>query len=288
MIGTGRPTWQIEEFLTLPPLFARIFWANKIPADVKYQRIAYDAHSHQYALLFFPANLDRWQRTALFFIPGSWRKGNPHTFRYIGYFFARLGFPTILSGYRPAPAYKFPTQLEDACRSLEAGLKLMQKKGLSIDNLILGGHSTGAQLASLLAYDQRESTRRYLSQADIAGLLLISAPLNFSLCQAGNIFRLIAEYVHDRAGLELADPIRHVQGDEDFSVLCIHGQKDPMLDLQNALTFAAQVKPGLSRVHIAMGAHHSDLHHLYWNEEHPVATSIRSWLRDCTIRTHAA
>jgi len=288
MIKTILPAWQIEEALTLPTLLASILWANKTQENVKYFRIDYDSHSQQFALLILPTHINRRQRTTVFFTPGSWRNSNPEIYRFIGYFFARLGFPTVLAGYRPAPVFKFPLQLEDACCSLEAGLNAMQEKGLRIEKVILGGHSTGAQLASLLAYDQSESTRRYLTQANIAGLLLISAPLNFSLCQDGEIFKLIADYVHDRAGLELADPIRHIQGDEEFPVLCIHGQKDPLVDLQNAFTFAAQVKPGMSRIHVAMGARHSDLVNLFWTKDHPAAQILISWLNHCVSRKSAA
>ena len=283
------PTWQIEEYLSLPSLLPRVLWANQNQAEVACTRIEYGVHSQQYALLCLPGHLDRQQRTAIFFIPGSgWRMGNPDLFRFIGYFFARLGFPTILGGYRLAPAFKFPRQLEDAYCGLEAGLKTMKSKGLAIEKVILGGQSVGAQLASLLAYDRSESTRRYLSQGDIAGLLLISGPLNFYLCGEGDIFKLIADYVDDRAAWELAGPIRHVQGDEDIPLLCIHGQKDPLVGLQNAFTFAAQVKPGLSKIQVVMGAHHSDLVNLFWAKDHPAAQWITDWLHRCAARKRAA
>ena len=289
MTGINMPTWQIEEYLSLPSLLPRVLWANQNQAEVACTRIEYGVHSQQYALLCLPGHLDRQQRTAIFFIPGSgWRMGNPDLFRFIGYFFARLGFPTILGGYRLAPAFKFPRQLEDAYCGLEAGLKTMKSKGLAIEKVILGGHSAGAQLASLLAYDRSESTRRYLSQGDIAGLLLISGPLNFYLCGEGDIFKLIADYVDNRAAWEQADPIRHVQGDEDIPLLCIHGQKDPLVGLQNAFTFAAQVKPGLSKIQVVMGAHHSDLVNLFWATDHPVAQWITDWLHRCAARKRAA
>ena len=282
------PTWQIEEYLSMPSLLPWVLWANQSRAEVVCTRIEYGAHSQQYALLCLPTHLNRQQQTAIFFIPGGgWRMGNPDLFRFIGYFFARLGFPTILGGYRLAPAFKFPRQLEDACCGLEAGLKAMKSKSLAIEKVILGGQSAGAQLASLLAYDRGESTRRYLSQGDIAGLLLISGPLNFYLCGEGDIFKLIADYVDDHASWGQADPIRHVQGDEDIPLLCIHGQKDPLVDLQNAFTFAAQVKPGLSKIQVVMGAHHSDLVNLFWTKDHLAAQWIKDWLHRCAVRKRA-
>lgn len=89
MIKTILPAWQIEESLTLPTLLASILWANKTQEDVQYFRIDYDSHSQQFALLFLPAHINRRQRTAVFFTPGSWRNSNPEIYRFIGYFSAK-------------------------------------------------------------------------------------------------------------------------------------------------------------------------------------------------------
>ena len=283
-------TWQVEEYVSLSFLLPRILWANQNQAEVVCTWIEYGAHSQQRALLFLPIHLNH-QQTAIFFVPGGgWRMGNPDLFRFIGYFFARLGFPTILAGYRMAPAFKFPLQLEDICLGFEAGLKTIKNQGLEIEKVILGGQSAGAQLVSLLTYDRSESTRRYLSQGDIAGLLLISGPLNFSFCGEGEIFKLIVDYVDNLTAWEQADPIRHIHGDEDIPVLCLHGQKDPLVDIQSAFTFAAQVKPGLSMMQVIMGAHHSDLVNLFWKKDHPATQIITAWLHRCiaqksTVRT---
>jgi len=274
------PLWQIEEYLNLPFLLLRAQWANENQEEVTCTRVDFGSHPQQHVLICLPIHLDRWQRTAVYFLPGGgWRIGNPNLFRFIGYFFARLGYPTIIGGYRLAPAFKFPRQLEDACQGLDAGLKDMKCRGLSIEKVILGGQSTGAQLSSLLAYDRNESIRQYLSQGDIAGLLLISGPLNFHLCSERGISKLITGYIDSQAAWEQADPIRHVKGDEDIPILCIHGQKDPLVNVQNAFTFAAQVKPGLSKIQVVMGAHHYDLIKLFCTKDHPVAQWIVDWLQ---------
>jgi len=79
--------------------------------------------------------------------------GDPLQYRFIGRFFAQLGYLTILGGYRLAPKHQFPAQLDDVCVGLKAGLAQLTSDGISVNQLVLGGHSAGAPLASLMTYN---------------------------------------------------------------------------------------------------------------------------------------
>ncbi|MBN1312354.1 MAG: alpha/beta hydrolase [Anaerolineae bacterium] len=273
--------WQIEEKLSLFPLALKVLAAVFRRTDIVEEKLSFGKHRQQYALLFHPATSAPKRDMLIYFLHGGgWRSGDPWSFHFIGQFFARLGYPTVLGGYRLVPAFRFPTQLEDAYAGLKAGLQAAAEQGLPADRVLLAGQSAGAQLAALMAYNRNELAQRQLSQATMAGLLLISGPLALSLCRD---LELLQDYLATPQSWQLADPIRFVQGDENIPVLCIHGGRDPLIDVQNAFSFTEKVNAGrenLARVHIVKDGHHSDLTTLFLDRT-AAAKTMLSWLDSC-------
>lgn len=62
-----------------------------------------------------------------------------------------LEIPVIACDYRPAPAFPFPTGIQDVFDSVKYALTLPELKA-SPDKIILWGHSAGANLAAAAAY----------------------------------------------------------------------------------------------------------------------------------------
>jgi acetyl esterase/lipase len=189
--------------------------------------------------------------------------GNPAVYRFIGRFFAQLGFPTILAGYRLTPDYQFPVQLEDTAASLRAGMNYLINHEIPVKRIILGGHSAGAQLASLLAYDQKiMAAERPL----FSGLFSMSGPLDFSLCQSGKIRKLLDPYIGHLPDPEIANPIAYANPDIPISVLCLHGAQDPLVAAENSRSFTNKLNQGpVQRAicHIFPYRHHSDMISLF-------------------------
>jgi acetyl esterase/lipase len=208
--------------------------------------------------------------------------GDPSSFRFIGRFFAERGFPTVLAGYRLAPKFRFPAQMEDVYAGLQAGIQAAREHGLPAKKILLGGQSAGAHLVSLLAYNRGELARHGLDSSLFAGMLLISGPLNFSVCTNRTITQLINDFVGDPANKDKADPMCYVQGDQVFPVLCVHGACDPLVEVQNSISFADQLnRAGTQRaqVHIVKGGHHSDLVALFLRGS-PATQVLTDWLMD--------
>ena len=273
--------WQIEENLSLFPLSIKVLRAVFKRTDIIEEKIPFGDHRQQYTLLFHPTTSAPKRNMLIYFLHGGgWRNGDPWSFHFIGQFFARLGYPTVLGGYRLVPAFRFPIQLEDAYAGLEAGLQAAKKQNLPTDRVLLAGQSAGAQLAALMAYNREALAVRKLSQAMIAGVLLVSGPLDFDICRD---LHLLRDYLPRPQDWELADPIRFVQGDETIPVLCIHGSRDPLIDPQNAFSFAEKVDAGkkkLATVHIVKGRHHSDLVTLFLDRSEE-AKMMLSWIDNC-------
>ncbi|MBN1890112.1 MAG: hypothetical protein JW850_19095, partial [Thermoflexales bacterium] len=114
------------------------------------------------------------------------------------------------------------------------------------------------------------------------GLLLISGPLDFSACRNQTARKLLSDYLGDdpQAWMQ-ADPIRHVRGDEGIPVLCIHGAKDPLVDVQNSFSFAGRVNGGgrsVAQVRVVDEGYHSDLVTLFIDRS-ATADYLVDWLK---------
>jgi len=273
--------WQISEYLSLVYLFPMVAAANVRRTRVVEERIPFGPHPQQYVLFCRPP--EREAGALLFFAPGGgWRTGSPSSFRFIGRFFAEQGFPTVLAGYRLAPKFRFPAQVEDVYAGLRVGIQAAKERGLSANKILLGGQSAGAHLVSLLAYNRGELARHGLDSSLFAGMLLISGPLNFSVCTNRTITQLVSDFVGDPANKDKADPMCYVQGDQILPVLCMHGACDPLVDVQNSISFADQLnRAGTQRaqVYILQGGHHSDLVALFLRGS-PATQFLTDWLMD--------
>ena len=105
-------TWQIAEYLGIIPLLFRALLANREQVGTV-EKIPFGSHPRQYILFCQPEAPASKAAPLVFFLHGGgWNSGTPHLFRFIGHFFARLGFPTALGGYRLVPAHRFPAQFE--------------------------------------------------------------------------------------------------------------------------------------------------------------------------------
>jgi acetyl esterase/lipase len=264
----------VEEYFSLLPLLVDAHWANR--QAVRSERIQFGPHPQQALLLYEPpAGVER-QKTAIIFIHGGgWQSGTPALFRFMGDFFARRGFPTLLLGYRLAPRFKFPAQLDDMYAGCEAGALALQQRGIIPEKWVLGGQSAGAQLAALVAY--AEPQRCEALSGRLAGLFLISGPLDFSLCATGDTAKLIAGFTGNEHNRQIANPIGYLRGDETLPVLLIHGDRDPIVDPHNSLAFAGKIGSA-AQVYQAKGWHHSDLSRIFIQPDLPATAALMEWL----------
>jgi acetyl esterase/lipase len=286
-------TWQIEEYLSVLPLLAKALWANRTDSTIHCARDAFGPHPNQYVLLCCPAASTIRRDTFIYFAHGGgWRTGAPIYFRFVGYFFAKLGFPTLLTGYRLAPASKYPAQVEDVSAGLSTGIGMLRKEGIPVNKVIFAGQSSGAQLLSLLAFDPTQQTAQLLQREaiDLKGLFLVSGPLDFSRCVSRTIQKYIGAFIGNTSNWDQANPICYIHGHETIPVLCVHGDRDPLVDVNNSLVFIdrfAKKNNELVRSYIVSGGHHSDMTELFLNFNHPAVKVMCEWLDRCNKKTES-
>ncbi len=269
--------WRFEETLRVSRIMLMIVAANERRGRTVEKKIKFGSHPQQFLVLHYPAKAAPQKKSVLFFLHGGgWGHGNPGMFRFIGRFFAEAGYPVILGGYRLAPRHKFPDQLEDAYAGLKAGLQLAAACGLRTDSVILAGQSAGAQLASLMLFDRQNLHGHGFTQASFSGLLLVSGVLNFEHCRTLKDRIMLQNYLGRPANWSRADPIRFVQGDETIPVLCIHGERDLLIDNINSTSFISRLN-GTGEIYLVLDAYHTDLTRMFL-ENIPATEIMLQWL----------
>ncbi len=238
--------------------------ATEHPFEGTVERLDFGADPQQDALVYLPPATAPKRTSAIYFIHGGgWDRGNPETYSFVGRFLAERGYPTILGGYRLTPDHRFPSQLDDTTDGLRTGLDFLEDQGLPVERLILGGHSAGAQLAALMAYDTS------ITEVDrdlFGGLFTLSGPLDFSLNQRGQIAGMLDAYVSHLADPSAANPVYHADSDQPLSVIVIHGDQDPVVDSNNAHAFVDKLNQGpveRAQLHMLPGRFHTDLLELF-------------------------
>ena len=94
----------------------------------------------------------------VFFYGGAWVKGSRQMYEFVGRAFSRRGYKTIIPDYRLLSQGASGSALVDGARALEW-------MASQEDEVVLLGHSAGAELAGSLAYAERWNVARPVVRA---------------------------------------------------------------------------------------------------------------------------
>jgi acetyl esterase/lipase len=92
----------------------------------------------------------------------------------VGFRFAREGFVTVVISYRLSPQVMHPAHVQDVAKAFAWTVRNIEKHGGNANKIIVSGHSAGAYLAGLLAYDPRYLQREKLSTDRMLAVIPIS------------------------------------------------------------------------------------------------------------------
>jgi len=272
------PAWEVGELLALASVGALSQVENLTAYDGSEERVVFGADPQQYVLVYGPSSSAPARGTVVCFVyGGGWNMGDPDLYRFAGRFLAEMGYPVVLASYRLTPENTFPAQLEDVAASLAIGVHHLAHAGVTMRRLVLGGHSAGAQLAALVAYDPRVPRPK---RPVLEGFFSMSGPLDFSLCDSGSIRTMLDDYVGGLPDEGIADPIRYADPDAPIRALLIHGAQDPTVDAENSRSFAAALNSGpvvRAELHVLPERHHSDVLSLFL-EESDESKLLADWL----------
>ncbi|CAG7595966.1 Acetyl esterase [Paenibacillus solanacearum] len=118
---------------------------------MKHVETAYSSEYAEHRLIDFFVP-DRPNGACLLFIHGGgWSAGNKRQWHSVARYFCERGYVCASAGYRLAPDYVFPSQLEDVRLAMQYVKRQATAYGYAADAVAVVGSSAGGHLAAMLA-----------------------------------------------------------------------------------------------------------------------------------------
>ncbi|GAB4495924.1 MAG: hypothetical protein OHK0019_26410 [Saprospiraceae bacterium] len=209
---------------------------------------------------------------------GGWRVGWPGLSPTLAEFFLREGFPVVMPAYRLAPFASHRQMREDLNLALDYTLNLLKKKGLENKKLLVGGISAGGTLAAHLVFDRKTLSSLGANQDLFSGFISFAGPLDLDVMPD---FRAVRNYAGGKPGSEafrVANPVHHLEGDENIPTLFIHGTADAIVPFACSESFFEKYA-GAKTLLPLPGKTHLDVMR-FATDDVATAEMLRHWLRE--------
>jgi acetyl esterase/lipase len=170
----------------------------------------------------------------VFFYGGSWTHGERGWYRFVGTALAAHGVVVVIPDYRKYPAVKLDGFMDDAARAVDWAHRHAAEFGGDPNQLYLMGHSSGGQIAGLLATDPRWLAPYGLAPDKLAGFIVLAGCYDFVPIPAFE-HDMLGMFGHNPAQQRLAEPVNFVSGHEP-PMLLLQGTADTEVDPSNAIS----------------------------------------------------
>ncbi len=226
-----------------------------LPFEVR-ENLTYGPYERNELDLFLPKDDGKKLRPAVVVIHGgAWRSGDKGQLRMLAELFARRGYVAAAINYRLAPKYSYPAQLDDCQRAVRWLRKNAKEYRVDPKRFGAAGASAGGHLALLLGTrETRDDSDPELKgiSSKVQCVLSIFGPTDFTderYVQASKnpiAGRALIDFLgkpYDEAPnlWEEASPLHHVSPD-DAPTFIIHGDRDPLVPLEQSERFAEALK----------------------------------------------
>lgn len=168
---------------------------------------------------------------------GSWESGSKRLYEWMGQSLAKQGIVAILPNYGVMPDRRFPGFVEDAAAALAHARARVTEWGGDTTHFVLMGHSAGAHIAALIAFNPQYLAAHDLSPAILSGFVGLSGPYDFiyDTPLLRRTFSGTAE--QERA----AQPIAFVTAAAPRTLL-VMGREDTTVNPRNTVSLAARMR----------------------------------------------
>jgi acetyl esterase/lipase len=172
----------------------------------------------------------------VFFYGGAWRSGNKGLYRYVAKALARRGYVAVIPDYRIYPEVCYPEFIEDGALAVRWVKDNVSRFGGDPEKIFLKGHSAGAHIAAMLAFDARWLRKVGLSPGrDIAGLIGIAGPYDYMPLRDEGLKKIFGG-----ADRPETQPISHVSPGAPPALL-MTGGSDRLVEPGNSTRLAARL-----------------------------------------------
>ena len=179
----------------------------------------------------------------LFFYGGSWQSGDRSLYRFVGASLAACGIAAVIPDYSVYPDARYPDFLEEGADAVRFVRDNAAAWRGDPTRLVLMGHSAGAYIAAMLAFDRRWLDRVEIdADRDIAGMVGLAGPYDF--------LPIVDPVLQDIFGgpdrIE-TQPIRYVTAGAPPALL-VAPRRDRIVSPGNTKRLAAQIRAFGSKV----------------------------------------
>ncbi|MBV8779661.1 MAG: alpha/beta hydrolase [Alphaproteobacteria bacterium] len=174
---------------------------------------------------------------AVFFYGGNWQEGDKAIYRFVGAALAAKGILTVIPDYRVYPEVRFPSFLEDGADAVRWTYDHAGEFGGDPHRIVLMGHSAGAHIAAMLAYDaQWLAAVRLNPDRDVRGLVGLAGPYDFLPLHSATLKIIFGP----EAQLAVTQPINFVEPGAPPAFL-VSGRADDIVDPGNVTRIAKRI-----------------------------------------------
>ena len=181
---------------------------------------AYGEDPRQALDVYWPVEAADDAPVAVFFYGNGWREASRADFEFVGSALTRAGIVVVVPDYRAHPQVSFPAFVEDGAAAVRWAMDNIPGVADGKRPLFLMGHSAGAQIAALLALDERYLAAVADPLPPLAGFIGLSGPYDFLPLEPGYLEEVFPE--ETRA---LSQPIEFVSANAPPTLL-VHGTSD--------------------------------------------------------------
>lgn len=178
-----------------------------------------------------------------FFYGGSWQSGDRSLYRFVGATLAARGIVAVIPDYTVFPDARYPGFLEDASQAVRFVRDHAGGWGGDPRRLMVMGHSAGAYIGAMLAFDRRWLVEVGLEAGrDLAGMIGLAGPYDFLPI----VDPVLQEIFGGPSRIE-TQPIRYVTAEAPPALL-IAPKRDRIVSPGNTVRLAAQIRTFGSKV----------------------------------------
>ena len=222
--------------------------AESQPTELK-RNIAYGKLPKQKLDLVLPssATIKKTAPILVFFHGGGWSAGSKDSYRQFAQLIAQKGYIVVLPNYRLYPVVRFPEFVNDSALAVKWVQDQVSEYGGDPSRLVISGHSAGAHISALLAFDDHFLKEAGVSMNKIRGWIGISGPYAMPPSETPAIADVFGAYADQPASM----PINFVDGSEPATLL-IHGGRDWLVPTEQSRLMEEKLTAAGSQVELAI------------------------------------
>lgn len=173
----------------------------------------------------------------IFFYGGNWDSGSKDAYLFVAEALTSKGFITVIPDYRIYPEVIYPAFLTDGAKAFHWTQTNIEKYGGDVNNIFVAGHSAGAHIAAMLAFDQTWLAQQKSDTTAIRGFIGLAGPYDFLPLTSPRL----KEIFPSTEIQALSQPIRYARGDAPSSLL-LAGDADTIVGVKNTRNFSGKIR----------------------------------------------